>query len=210
MRIPGCLLLLIALTAAVSSGSTPGGEMLGKVVGVEHAKINDTPWSACAVIVFRDSSYAGAAAAPGDTVRLWMPGGRSIATLDGPGFTLSTVPMIVGEKVFVYYRTDSGRLAIEKKWTVWKKGDCRLGATAVHRKRMEREDVELEALLASETNISSLQDSLELFSSRLNPEGMLHPTPGPGVTWRDYGLLAASAGTLRSVRETLRLRRAGK
>ena len=204
-------LLLSTLACRASSGSIPGGELLGRVVDVEPGRIDGTPWTVCKVVVFCDSSASGSPFAPGDTVQLWMPGGgRSVAILDGPGFALSTVPMVSGEKVFVCYRTDGRRLAIEKKWTVWTKSSPQMGSTAADRERSEREDVRLEALLAAKPSLASLQDSLELFTSGVNENNMMHPVPGPGMSWRDYGLLTVKAGSLRSVRESLAILRSEK
>ncbi|MBP6875504.1 MAG: hypothetical protein KBD56_05495 [Candidatus Eisenbacteria bacterium] len=199
----GLLVLVTGNSAFGCEGRSDGG-MLAKVAAVEQVREGRAPWTIYTVVVCQDSSYIGRSAARGDSITLWTPGGGpTVAFLDGPN-PLETIAMVVGEKVFVFYRELDGRRFVVDKWTVWRRGAVRAGGNARERRDLAEEDARLEAMLGDPVNARGLPDSLEVFHTAWNDNAFLNPVPGPGVTWRDYGLLGQSEGTLRSILEESR------
>ena len=195
------LMLLGICKLGIAYEGRADGEMLAKVASVERIRDHreyEAPYTIYTVIVFRDSCYAGSPAVPGDSLGIWTPGGPAIAFYDGRE-PLSTVTMVPGEKIFVFYRKVDGKLFAVDKWTVWRRGAVRTTGNARARRDLGEEDLRLEAMLADPARAGVLPDSLELFHTRMSIHVLANPIPGPGVTWRDYGLLGRSEGTLRTI-----------
>lgn len=201
------LMAAMVLVPCVASGQVRrDGEMVAKVTGVERTRIHGEPFTACALVVFCDSSYVGDSVRPGEAVQAWTAGGECIAFLDGPDGPIRTVPVVSGEKVFVYYRFVGDMRLIVDKWTVWKKGVSIATGTKVEREQMKREDMALETMLARDGCHGSVQDSLALYCGELTAPVMTEPNPRGSATWQDYGLLTKWVGTLGEIRKRVAAR----
>ncbi|MBK8233863.1 MAG: hypothetical protein IPK72_25625 [Candidatus Eisenbacteria bacterium] len=179
----------LACTPLSAASIGLSGELLGKLQAVDKVERGGVPITIWKIAVYCDSAYVGQSSTPGSNVELCSPGTTSFDTLDLLDGPIRGVSGVVGEKVFVTYRSVGDCAFITDKWTAWRSGWAAAGGPRSDRDSLAVADHAFELQCSARNFCADRGRLVQLFHTPRDWNSLAMPIPPPGRSWLDFGLM---------------------